>query len=145
MSAVKKPARIQPKHKPRNAAEYISSQIDLCGKSQLQISEESGFTKPNMITMIKQGKTKLPLSKIASMAKALEVDPTFLFRLVMEEYLPEAWDVIQEILSQPAITQNEFDIIALMRKANPSNPKISTQDEQREFAKFVSSLKSDND
>ena len=44
-------------------------------KTQAEIAEEAGFVNPNMVTMIKQGATKLPIDRVPALAKALEVDP----------------------------------------------------------------------
>ncbi len=80
-------------------AQYIAAAIDRCGKSQLQISEEAGFSKANVITMIKQGKTKLPLDRIEGFSQALGVDPYELLDLVMSEYFPDHWVFIRKTLS----------------------------------------------
>jgi hypothetical protein len=139
---VKLPAA--PTTKAKSVAEYISMQLHLCGKAQTQIAEEVGFDKPNVITMIKQGKTKVPLTKIGSMAKALEVDPVFFFKLVMNEYNPDLLDVITSITSQPIITNNEMDFIRVIRSSKVTNPKLRTEAEKKKFKEFVDSLKSDN-
>lgn len=80
-------------------AQYIAAAIDRCGKSQLQISEEAGFSKANVITMIKQGKTKLPVARIEGLSRALEVDPYELLDLVMSEDFPDHWAFIRRTLS----------------------------------------------
>lgn len=140
---VKLPAA--PTTKARNVAEYISMQLHLCGKSQTQIAEEVGFEKPNVITMIKQGKTKVPLNKIGSMAKALEVDPVFFFRMVMNEYMPDLMDMIGAITNQPIITSNEMDFIHVIRSSKVVNPKLRTDTEKKKFKEFVDGLKADNE
>jgi transcriptional regulator with XRE-family HTH domain len=142
-----KAARVTPANtpKPRNVAEYISWQIQLCGKSQTDIAREVGFDKPNVITMIKQGKTKVPLAKIGSMAKALEVDPVHFMKLVLSEYLPDLLEVIQDITAQPVITQNELEFIKVIRSANVVNPKLRTDGERDKLRRFVETLKSDNE
>jgi hypothetical protein len=43
-------------------------------KSQLQIANEAGFPNPNMITMIKNGSSKLAMDRVPSMARGLELD-----------------------------------------------------------------------
>ena len=113
--------------KPRNVAEYISWQIQLCGKSQTEIAQQTGFDKPNVITMIKQGKTKVPLNKIGSLAKALEIDPVHFFKLVMSEYQPDLLDIITAITSQPLITKNELDFIEVIRSAKVLNPRLRSR------------------
>jgi len=130
--------------KPKTVAEYINWQVDLCGKKQYQIAEEAGFEKPNIVTMIKQGKTKLPLEKIGRFAKAIEVDPIHLFKLCMQEYLPETWDEIQKMFSQPVLTTNEVAILKVIREANIVNPKIRTDDERIRLIEAIESLKPDN-
>jgi len=47
-------------------------------KSQLQIASETGLSNPNMVTMIKQGASKLALDRVPSMARALRCDPACL-------------------------------------------------------------------
>ena len=131
--------------KPKNVAEYISWQINLCGKSQIEIAKESGFDKPNVITMIKQGKTKVPLNKIGSMAKALEIDPVFFFKLCVTEYMPDMMEIIASITSQPVITQNEMGFIEVIRSSKVVNPKLRTDEERSALREFVDSLKSDNE
>lgn len=126
-------------------AEYIAQQIDLCGKQQLDIAREAGFNKPNIITMIKQGKTKLPMAKVGPMARALGVDPLYLFQLAMREYEPETWDAIQDtILKSPVVTKNEMEIIETIRQSAVPNPKIRTDDERRALLDVVSTFKPDN-
>lgn len=138
MTATKAPT------KPRSVAEYINWQINLCGKSQIEIAKETGFDKPNIITMIKQGKTKLPMEKIGKFAKAIEVDPIHLFKLCMSEYWPDTWSEIQRILGQPALTVNEMEIIETVRQSNVVNPRINTDEDRERLMAVIDSLKGDN-
>lgn len=126
-------------------AEYLNAQIDLCGKTQLEIARECGFEKPNIITMFKQGKSKLPLSRVGVMAKALGVDPVYLFALVMSEYEPETWRVINEgILQQPLLTSNELEIIEIVRASNVPNPKVRTVEERQRILSAINHLRPEN-
>lgn len=144
---VTKAVRVTPANanKPRNVAEYISWQIQLCGKSQTEIAQQAGFDKPNVITMIKQGKTKVPLNKIGSMAKALEIDPVHFMRMCLNEYLPDLADTIQQITNQPIITKNEMDFITVIRSSKVDNPKLRTDAEKKKLKEFVDTLKADNE
>lgn len=131
--------------KPRNVAEYIAWQIQLCGKQQTEIAEQAGFDKPNVITMIKQGKTKVPLNKIGSMAKALEIDPVFFMKMCLNEYLPDLAESIQSITNQPIITVNEWEIIQVIRQSKVLNPKIRTDTERHKLLDVINTLKGDNE
>ncbi|MGZ9053126.1 MAG: helix-turn-helix domain-containing protein [Rhodoplanes sp.] len=56
-------------------------------KSQREIAAELGYERPNIISMMKRGETKLPLDKVPALAKALHVDPAHLFRLALEQQM----------------------------------------------------------
>jgi transcriptional regulator with XRE-family HTH domain len=123
-------------------AEYLTEQIRLSGKTQHEIAQEAGFNKPNIISMFKKGETKLPLSKVGLMAKALGVDPVVLFRMVMNEYEPQTWQAIEEtVLHQPVLTANEIEIIELLRTGKVVDPKIVTREDEIRLLDAVASLK----
>ena len=54
-------------------------------KTQSEIASEAGFVNWNMLAMIKLGTSKLPLDRVAALAKALECDPKQLFLLALEQ------------------------------------------------------------
>ena len=94
----------------------VTEQIRIVGKKQLEIAEEAGFENPNVITMIKQGRTKLPLGKVGLVAKALEIDPMYLLKLCIEEYQPETWEAIRPFMDE-VVTKDEMHIVKVIRNA----------------------------
>ena len=102
--------------KQQTAAEYLAEQIDLSPKLQLQIAKEAGFDSPNVLTMMKQGKTKIPLNRVGSIARALEIDPHHLMRRVLEEYLPESWRAIEQSLGKLLLSPEEEALILTYRE-----------------------------
>lgn len=140
---VRRPVRAP--RKQLTVAEYLDRQIDLSGKTQTEIAREAGFNKPNIITMLKKGQTKLPVAKVAAMAKALGIDPIHLFRMVMSEYEPETWTAIEEmILHQPVISDNEFEIIRTIRKSSVANPQLRTNEERARLLAVIDGLHGEN-
>lgn len=131
-------------NKLKSVAEYITGQINLCGKSQFEIAKESGFEKPNIITMIKQGRTKLPLDKVGKFSKAIEVDPVFLFKLCMNEYWPDTWAELQKIMGQPTLSENELGIIEVIRESNVINPKINKDSDRERLLEVINTFDGDN-
>ena len=117
-------------------AEYITLQLDACDRTQFDIAKEVGFEKPNMITMIKQGRTKLPLAKVGLMARALGVDPGHLFKITMQEYYPETWDALEATLGGFVATTNEVKVIEQLRKAGLGTKEL-TGDQTRDLAKHL--------
>jgi transcriptional regulator with XRE-family HTH domain len=102
-------------------AEFLADRIAAVDKTQRQISEECGFDNPNIITMFKNGQTKLPINRIAPLARALEVDPVHLLRLVMLEYIPEVWESIENIMQSTLLTANELELVRAFREVTGEN------------------------
>ncbi|MDP3195340.1 hypothetical protein [Tabrizicola sp.] len=53
--------------------------------TQAEIASEAGFPNANMMTFLKNGRNKVPLDRVPSHAKALEVDPAYLMRLALDQ------------------------------------------------------------
>jgi DNA-binding transcriptional regulator YdaS (Cro superfamily) len=87
------------KTKPLNVAGFLSAHIALSGKTQVDIARECGFEKPNVLTMLKQGKMKIPLGRAAAIARAVGIEPYELISRLMEEYVPETWQAILDHFS----------------------------------------------
>jgi transcriptional regulator with XRE-family HTH domain len=97
-------------------AEFITRHIKTSGKSQVEIARELGYPKPNIITMFKQGKTPIPLSKVGALAKSLGIDPALLLKKVMGEYMPDTLAALQSVLDGLLLTPNERELIASYRQ-----------------------------
>ena len=109
-------------------AEYLDKQIAVqqsLGKSQRQIATETGYDKPNMISMFKRGEAKVPLDRVPALAKSLNVDPALVFRLAMMQYWPNLQPVIAEIFGT-VLTDNERRMIEVARAATKGEvPEIT--------------------
>jgi hypothetical protein len=114
----------------KTVAEFIDQQIEWTEKSNLQIADECGFPKSNIVSMIRYGKTKLPMNRVGRMAKALEVDPVFFLGMVMAEYDPEGWAVIRGVIAKPVISANEQGWIEVIRKLSPEDPAVTVAAEE---------------
>lgn len=99
-------------------AGYLTQQISISPKTQAEITSELGLEKANIITMFKQGKTKVPINRVPAMARALNVDQIYLLSLVMSEYMPDAWSAIQSVLKTALITEYESAILSVVREAS---------------------------
>lgn len=121
-------------------ARFLSAQIDICDLSQREISDRLGYRRPNIITMFKQGLTKLPIEKVRAMADVLGVDPLRLLDLVMREYSPSAWDEIQKITGY-AVTANEFEMVKIIRaETGEEDPKLRTAAQKKALRTFAKTL-----
>lgn len=100
----------------QSVAEYLADQIDQSPKSQLEIAQAAGFDTPNIITMFKQGKTKIPLIRVGPLAIALGINPRHLLRRVLEEYMPETWHAVEESLGHLILSHDEEQLVLTSRE-----------------------------
>jgi transcriptional regulator with XRE-family HTH domain len=98
-------------------AEFLTTRLAASDKTQRQISVECGFETPNIITMLKNGSTKIPLNRVGALASAIDVDPAYLLRLVLTEYMPDTWQCIEEFTKAALLTANELDLVCKYRAA----------------------------
>ena len=117
-------------HADTKLAKFIERRVlDLkARKSQLQIASEAGFPNPNMITMIKNGSTKLALDRVPSMARALDCDPAYLMRLALDQAVGDtSAQAITEIFGTP-VTAHELGWIEAIREASAnSDPRLTSR------------------
>ena len=104
------------KLKHQTVAEYLAEQIDLSPKLQVEIAKEAGFENPNILTMLKQGKTKIPLNRIGPLAQALGINPRHLMRKVLEEYMPETWSAVEQGLGHLLLSSEEEQMVLTYRQ-----------------------------
>ena len=105
-------------------AALVDKKVSTTSMTQREIATAVGFKNQNMITMIKQGTAKLPLDRVPQMAKVLEVDPAFLFRLALEQfYEPSAVKMLNAVLDAP-LSKNERAILNHIRERG-NDPELS--------------------
>jgi hypothetical protein len=116
-------------------AEYLTRKIDESGKTQKEIATEIGYENPNIITMFKQGHTKLPLTTVGPFAEALNVDPAYLLRMVMAEYYPDTYRAVESCLGTMILTDHERNLIKAYRLiTKDADPEVLILEESRVFA-----------
>jgi len=83
-------------------AEFISHHISRSHLSQREIAKLCGFVRPNVVSMIRTGDTRLPLDRLGAMARAIDIDPFELYCRFMEEYYSETWRELRPLISRAA-------------------------------------------
>lgn len=120
--------------------EYIEDLINASNIKQKDMAEELGFDNQNIISMFKQGKTKIPLKKIPDFARIFRIDKKALLRRAMKEYQPELLEVVEENFGD-AITKNEKAILTELRKlTDNSDPALISIRQQEALENFVNTL-----
>lgn len=88
-------------------ASHLEKAIALSGKTQREIAAKVGYANPNVISMMKQGQTKVPIEKIPALAAATGTAPGPFLALALKEYMPEAWNVLA---AHPEIFRSESSL-----------------------------------
>lgn len=104
-------------------AEYIAHRLDVSAKTQRQIAAEAGFPHPNFLSMIRHGTSKVPVAAAPRLAKALGISPKQLTRIVIREYHPELWEVLESTFAL-SVTENEAEFIRHVRNATSNTDPI---------------------
>ena len=107
-------------------AGFLNTKFASSDVRQNRIAKQIGYDHPNVLTMFKQGKTKLPLNKVGPLAKALQTDPMHLLRLVMSEYMPETWESLQDLVGTSLVTRKELELLQAVRLATGGHDLIVT-------------------
>jgi transcriptional regulator with XRE-family HTH domain len=97
-------------------------------KTQAEIAAEAGFTNANMMSLLKSGKNKVPLDRVPSLAKALEMDPALLMRLALDQAVGvTAAKAITDIFGSP-VTENERGWLTELREVSDNtDPRLTAR------------------
>ena len=129
------------KQKLPKVAEYLDAQINLSGLKQKDIATALGYTKPNIVTMFKQGLTKLPIEKVGPFANVLGVDPVHLLRIVMNDYMPDTYNAVVKMLGQEPITEHELAIVTAIRAlTGGKNLEMRSEKSKQQLKAFADTL-----
>ena len=99
---------------PASVAATLAAAIQRSGKRQREIASEVGYLRPNIVTMFKQGHTRVPLDVAPALAQAVGLDPVGFLRACLGEYDPRLLEVLDEAFGD-ALSENERLLIRQWR------------------------------
>jgi hypothetical protein len=100
----------------QTVAELIQARQTELGLSDSELSAQIGFDRTIVITMIKSGTMRLPITKVPALAAALALDAKDVLRQVMAETDPALWTLIQEVLNPIALSTSEVNLVKHLRR-----------------------------
>ncbi|WP_301583725.1 hypothetical protein [Halomonas alkaliantarctica] len=110
-----------------SVSDFVVKRQKELGLANADLANALGYSNHNVITMIRSGKTRLPLDKVRPMASILDVDLAWLFRAVMSEYVPDTLAAIEQSLGA-FTSQNERNLLEVWRHAtDSSDPEITDE------------------
>ena len=98
-------------------ASMLSKAIDASGLTQREIADRIGLKHPNVISMIKQGTTRVPLNRIPALSQTLGMDEKDFLILAIQEYHPGIHEILLDVLGVP-LTDAELGILTMFRMAD---------------------------
>jgi len=107
-------------------AKFINNRISELkkeGLTQRDIASAIGYNKPNILSMMKNGETKVPIDKVPAFARALRCDPVYLYRLAMQQYWPEETELLS-LVTDCSITKNERQLMDYIRELSNENDPV---------------------
>lgn len=99
-----------------DVAREVTRMLNASDKTQQEVAQELKLSKSNIMTMFKQGRTKVPLRLIAPLCRAMGESPRKLMELALNEYHPGLLDDLDNALGV-ARTTEEQDILRTIRDA----------------------------
>lgn len=89
---------MEPTTNPREPlASLIDRHLAASDKTLHRIAKECGFPMPNVLSMIRKGQTKVPLTRIPALARSLGLDERALFEIAAREYQSELWSMLDAL------------------------------------------------
>ncbi|MTH77164.1 helix-turn-helix transcriptional regulator [Paracoccus aestuariivivens] len=117
-------------HAETAAVIFLRRQLELLAhrKTQREIAHEAGFTNANMLSLMKVGSSKIPLDRVPSLARAMEVDPARLMQLALEQSIGKTnAAAILQVFGTPT-TENERGWLNEIRDASDqTDPRLTTR------------------
>lgn len=100
-------------------ATFLTAAIERSGRSQIEIARDLQLPRPNVISMMKSGEMKVPITRIPDLARACGCDPKAFLRVALEEYHAEVWAVIQATFGD-LISDTERELLTAYRLSDPT-------------------------
>lgn len=101
----------------------IKSLVSLIEERQLaldltddQLAAAVGFERGGIMSLIRSGAIKFPLSKIPALAEVLEIDASDLLMTAMKEVAPDLLDLIERVWGPRDLTLEEGRLVQACRK-----------------------------
>jgi hypothetical protein len=99
-------------------SEYLAQQVArkvAQGKTLEEIATQAGCESPKILQMFIEGRIRIPLDKAVGLARALEVQPAFLFRQAIRQYWDADEATLDTVLGE-SMTADERDVLDRIRR-----------------------------
>ncbi len=95
-------------------AMMLTKAIEDSDLTQREIADRVGFKNANIISMLKNAETRVPLERIPALANTLGMDEREFLMVAIEEYHPGVHEVLVDVMGVP-LSDAELAIITMFR------------------------------
>lgn len=119
-------------HSDLTVSQLIEKAINSSPKSRVEIAKILGFKNPTIVSMIKNGSTVLPISKVAKFAKLMNLDPLEFYLKYLEELKPEQYKDLMIAINYSEgksipMSETEAEFLKFARKNSIDLQKIMSE------------------
>lgn len=122
-------------------AQFLVEHLPTVGLTNEEIANGLGYARPNIVSMWKTRKTKVPLDVVFSLAELMGVDPGYVLALHIDQYVSEhdGIDRFPEIVSlfNRLCTPEEFELVEVAREARRGRSVSLTESQRRVLRSFL--------
>ena len=93
----------------------LAQRMQEVAKDPKLIAEEIGDISEKTVSLIMQGSFKLPVTRLADFARALNMDVRFLLRRSLGEYSKELLELLEQELKVPLLSERELSLVKAFR------------------------------
>ena len=93
----------------------LAQRMQEVAKDPKLIAEEIGDISEKTVSLIMQGSFKLPVTRLADFARALNMDVRFLIRRSLGEYSKELLELLEQELKVPLLSERELSLVKAFR------------------------------
>jgi hypothetical protein len=105
--------------------EYLQFAFERSPKSPSEVAHEMGYRSENVINMMQAGICKVPIDKLPALAAALNVEPSYMMRLALQDYCPAILRAMEETFDTLA-TPNEREWLKIVRHiSGDTDPRMT--------------------
>lgn len=126
-------SKVRPLRRDQTLATMVEERLEELSpyKTHAEVAEEMGFVSRNFVTIIKSGKSKLALNRVADMARVLDMAVEPLFLAALRQYYDQ--DVIDLMRASFAekMSPAERDVLDLARTHLSVSEKLSDESKER--------------
>ncbi len=111
-----------PPHVTPTLAQQIATQQKAMAISNKALAAALGYDSPQVITLIKDGRMRVPMNKARALADALDLEPGEVMRQLLRETSPELLESVEECMGPLVMTPPEVRLIGKLREVAGNQP-----------------------